>query len=334
MFIAADSLDDLLQRVTTKVLKKGHPAGGTQGPNTELFGVLMQLNKPRARLSRTEKRRTLFSCLGEFLWYMSKTNELRFISYYAPKYERESDDNETVRTGYGPRLFRNEGQDQIDNVIATLRQKPDSRRAVAQIFQADDGLAEQKRAPCTCTLQFAIRANKLQMMTFMRSNDIYLGLPHDVFAFTMLQEVVARALGVGLGKYRHAVGSLHLYDRNVNDARKMLKEGWQESIPMPPMPTGDPWPSLQKLLYVEAQLRAGQPTDIDSLGLDPYWRDLAHLLHIYRLFQDNRNSEIEQARKLLATRIYDPYVEKKRRTTARPRNPPEPRQQSLFSKTF
>ena len=332
MYIAADSLDDLLRRVTTKTLKHGRRVEGTRGWTTELFGVLLQLNKPRARLSRTEKRRALFSCLGEFLWYMSKKNELQFIAYYADRYIKESEDGETVRTGYGPRLFLSDGQNQVENVIATLRKKPDSRRAVVQIFEAPDGATEQKEAPCTCTIQFAIRAGRLQMMTFMRSNDIYYGLPHDVFAFTMLQETIARTLGVGLGKYRHSVGSLHLYDKHVDDAKKMLAEGWQEAIPMPRMPNGDPWDSLKKLLHVEAQLREEQPVDIEHLSLDPYWQDLAHLLRIYRLFRDNKNSEIGQAKKLLSIRAYDPFIEQKRNTTAKTRKPPTPKQRNLFSK--
>ena len=43
------------------------------------------------------------------------------------------------------------------------------------------------------------------MLTYMRSNDAYWGLPHDVFAFTMLQEILARSLTLELGTYKHAV---------------------------------------------------------------------------------------------------------------------------------
>jgi thymidylate synthase len=333
MFIAADTLDDLLRRVTAKVLAKGQRVEtATRGANTELFGVLLQLNKPRARISRTEKRRALFSCLGEFLWYLSKKNELAFISYYTDRYLKESEDGETVRTGYGPRLFSNNGHDQVDNIIATLKKKPESRRAVMQIFESGDGAGNQKEAPCTCTIQLAIRSNKLHMMTFMRSNDIYYGLPTDVFAFTMLQEVVARTLGVGLGKYRHAVGSLHLYDERRDDAKKMLKEGWQEDVPMPHMPKGDPWPSLQKLLFVEAQLREEQEVDIENLSLEPYWKDLARLLQVYRLFRGQKNDEIAKVKKLMSVDIYNSYIEQKRKATAKSRKAPSPKQLSLLAR--
>jgi thymidylate synthase len=174
----------------------------------------------------------------------------------------------------------------------------------------------------------------------MRSNDIYYGLPTDVFAFTMLQEVVARTLGVGLGKYRHAVGSLHLYDERRDDAKKMLKEGWQEDVPMPHMPKGDPWPSLQKLLFVEAQLREEQEVDIESLSLEPYWKDLARLLQVYRLFRGKKddeiakmkNDEIAKVKKLMSVDTYNSYIEQKRKATAKSRKAPTPKQLSLLAR--
>ena len=74
------------------------------------------------------------------------------------------------------------------------------------------------------------------MFTNMRSNDAFIGLPHDIFAFTMIQEIVARALKLEPGTYSHAVGSLHLYKTNRDAARKYLKEGWQSTVVMPRCP--------------------------------------------------------------------------------------------------
>jgi hypothetical protein len=57
------------------------------------------------------------------------------------------------------------------------------------------------------------------MIATMRSNDLWLGLPYDVFAFTCIQQMVAAALGVGLGWYQHQAGSLHVYDRNMEKTK-------------------------------------------------------------------------------------------------------------------
>jgi thymidylate synthase len=113
----------------------------------------------------------------------------------------------------------------------------------------------------------------------MRSNDVYIGLPFDVFSFTMLQELLARDLGVEVGRYVHMVGSLHLYERNRTDVEQFLAEGWQSTdSPMPPMPTSSPWDGVRSLLLVEEQLRNEVPITDIVMPDEPYWEDLARVL--------------------------------------------------------
>ena len=114
----------------------------------------------------------------------------------------------------------------------------------------------------------------------MRSNDAYLGLPHDIFVFTMFQELVARCLGVDVGAYNHLVGHLHLYEEHVEKARLYLSEGLQTIEPMPPMPEKDPVPLLPRLREAEQAIRL-DPTSLAGFHFDPYWEDLLRLLRIY-----------------------------------------------------
>lgn len=107
MYIGAKTLDDLLRAVLSKLLKSRNRIRPTKGSVTELTGVLLKITKPRARLSRTETKGTLFSCLGELFWYLAKTNDLGFISYYLNDYKKYSDDGKTVYGGYP--LFVAEG---------------------------------------------------------------------------------------------------------------------------------------------------------------------------------------------------------------------------------
>ena len=196
MFISEKTLDDLLKAVFEEILRSGRHIKPSKGPNKELTGVLLEVRRPTARLSRTETKGTVFSCLGETLWYLAKTNELDFINHYLPGYSKYSDDNHTVYGAYGPRLFKMRGKiDQIGNIIRLLRKKRNTRQAVIQLFNAEDIVEAHKDIPCTCALQFLIRDGRLHMMTNMRSNDAYLGLPHDIFAFTFLQEAIARSVG-------------------------------------------------------------------------------------------------------------------------------------------
>src|SRR5262249_5641171 len=154
----------------------------------------------------------------------------------------------------------------------------------------------------------------LHMMTSMRSNDVYFGLPHDVFAFTFLQEIVARTLSLELGAYHHSVGSLHVYESMVPHARQFLAEGWQSRIAMPDMPSGDPWRSLAWLIQREADIRSGTHCIINAPSIDGYWQDLARLLRIKALFLSQDMRGIVRQKQAMVASAYDEYIRAQEQT--------------------
>jgi len=120
---------------------------------------------------------------------------------------------------------------------------------------------------------------------------VYVGLPFDIFAFTMLQELLARDLGVELGRYIHTVGSLHLYNENRKDTEEFLAEGWQSTdSPMPPMPEGSQWANVAALLKAEEHLRSGADIEKTAMPTDPYWEDLARVLAHRRAISDGNEA--------------------------------------------
>jgi len=284
-----DSLDDLLHRLFRSLIETGERIVPGKGACREHFGALVELRNPRARLSRSEGKGKIFSALGETCWYLSGSDLTASIKYYLDAYPAKAGEEIHIQSAYGPRLFGTDDGAQIDNIVKVLRRGRDSRRAVAQIFSASDlaqaanwnkPVDEEPEVPCTCVLQFAIRKDRVVLSTYMRSNDAYRGLPHDIFAFTMIQELVARRLDLDIGTYRHAVGSLHLYEADIGKANAYLAEGWQRAAPMAPMPKDKHDESVEAFLTYERQLRTGShdepPTD-----LAPYWKDLSWLLYAF-----------------------------------------------------
>lgn len=159
--------------------------------------------------------------VGELLWYLSGSNDLKDISKYSKVWERMSDDGETLNSAYGYRIFTKYGFNQLEYVEEALRRDAFSRQAVIHIKDAIDYREHPtKDVPCTLTLQFLVRNGKLNLTVHMRSNDLWTGFPYDVFSFTAFQIILAFRLGLDIGTYTHTAGSLHLYERNYIEWKK------------------------------------------------------------------------------------------------------------------
>ena len=158
--------------------------------------------------------------VGELAWYLSGSNKVKDIAQYAKKWADISDDGETNNSAYGYRIFNKFGFDQWEYVKGLIRKDPNTRQAVIHIKDASN--VPTKDTPCTVYLQFFLRDNKLHLSVHMRSNDIWMGVPYDMFSFCFLQVKMAMELGVEVGSYTHYAGSLHMYQRDYDTAKKNL----------------------------------------------------------------------------------------------------------------
>jgi len=296
MEIEKNTIDDVMRAVFESILRDGVLVETTRGATKEILGIHIILNNPNCRISRTESRGKIFTCLGELMWYLSGSDDVDFISYYIAKYRESAEINGKINGAYGPRLFGiKDGVNQIENVIHLLQQRNTSRRAAIQLFDANDIAHSFKDVPCTVGLQFAIRNDSLDMFTFMRSNDARAGLVHDIFAFTMLQEMVARTLKLNLGIYRHYAASLHIYTDDIPSIEAALEEGYASSSPvMDPMPEEALSDYLSTIVEAEKNIRDGDIPDIDELKLSEYWKDILRMLAIFRS-RKNKNKPVALA---------------------------------------
>lgn len=306
MEIVGDSLDDVLIELYERLLKEGATNRGTRGGTLECLGVTLRIRQPRSRLSRSEDRGKPFSAIGELLWYLSGSDQLNFIKPYIRRYEDDAVDG-VLQGAYGPRLLRKNGSiNQIESVANLLTLKPGSRRAVIQLFDAEDIAVEKKEIPCTTTMQLHLRGDQLHMSATMRSNDAYWGLPHDIFCFTMIQEMFASRIGVQLGTFIHHVGSMHIYDKYIDAVKIYGDEGYQRTTEMPEMPSGNPFELIPKLLDVERRIRDGETFKAEDAINDPYWADIVRLLQVH--WARRRREDLSELRSSFSNPVYLPFV--------------------------
>jgi len=201
----------------------------------ECLGASFEIKNPRNRLPFIKARKfSLPYVFAECMWYFTGNNSTEWIAEYSKFWKNISDDGQTANSAYGHRIFTtnnsnsncwytNQLVSQWEYIKRELRQDRDSRRAVVHIRLPSDSQYSLD-VPCTLTLQYFIRDNKLYAITSMRSSDIIFGLSYDVPAFTMFQEVLAHELGVGLGTYKHMSNSLHVYERHFKMCEDIIQE--------------------------------------------------------------------------------------------------------------
>lgn len=194
----------------------------------EIVNAVTIIDDPtRCILKSSIRKLPMRYCIGELLWYLSGNPRLKAIQLYTSAWDRMSDDGETVNSNYGDRIQNIKDEvdgfkfNQLQMCEELLRRDPNTRQAVIHIKQARDIIGHPtKDLNCTVCLQFLLRDGKLYMTTYMRSNDLWMGFPNDVFQFTCIQIYLAMRLGVGLGTYTHVAASLHLYERDYNTSLK------------------------------------------------------------------------------------------------------------------
>ncbi|MGW1729050.1 thymidylate synthase [Streptomyces sp. NPDC002306] len=260
----------------------------------EHVGVSFSIEDPRRRLiSAAIRRSNLVFNLAEALWYFSGSDSLEYMAYYAPGIRRFVMGAEVLTgTAYGPRIFDFGGcnLDQWSSVASTLRDDPDSKRAVIQIYQPEElTVPGNPDVACTIALQFLARNGRLNLVSYMRANDAYRGIVSDIFSFTFLQELMARELGLELGRYTHMVGSLHLYEPDLGPAQRIIAALRDAQAPgdcMSVMPMGDQRPHVERVMQIEKSLRTDAIrlgiSDFKALELPEYWRQVVAIFELYR----------------------------------------------------
>lgn len=153
-----------------------------------------------------------FLALSEALWILAGRDDIQAIQPYNSSISDYSDDGIHLYGAYGKRIYH-----QIDRLVERLKNDPNDRRAVLQIWKASDGYPEDLTAdtldaPCNQQVMFKLRQGKLHMTVTNRSNDLHYGLMAvNLPTFGILQSYIAARLGVDMGTQTHFSNSLHIY---------------------------------------------------------------------------------------------------------------------------
>jgi thymidylate synthase len=178
---------------------------------------------------------------AEAYWILSGDNRVDGISPWNKRIADFSDDGSTFFGAYGPKI-----SDQLDYVIRKLAEDPDTRQAGLMIWREKP--PQTKDVPCTIAIFASIRNDRLNLSVYMRSSDVWLGLPYDVFNFSMLAHLICCRLSsqknihVSPGTLYLTAASSHLYE-----------DQWAQAEALVQMPNVDRQNPTPEILFKEEE---------------------------------------------------------------------------------
>jgi thymidylate synthase len=173
------------------------------------------------------------SLIHEFKWYLSGEEHIRNLREETGIWDAWADDQGRLDTAYGrfwrrfpvpeegldgeawpddDHRWRNDDGtfDQIQYVIDTLNESPNSRRLVVSAWHPANA-AVSTLPPCHYTFVFNVQGDRLNCHLTQRSGDIALGVPFNIAAYALLTHAVAQETGFEVGEFGHTVVDAHIY---------------------------------------------------------------------------------------------------------------------------
>jgi len=234
MIIKDSSAAAIWTRLVDRLLHQGTTVAPRGLACKEHLNVTLELTNALNNIIYSKVRNVSYRFMvAEWLWIWYGHDDVKTISQYNKKIADFSDNGVNFNGSYGIPIIK-----QWPHILKTLQRDPDSRQAVIQIYRPP--LFETKDVPCTLSIQFLYRAQCLHTIVNMRSSDAWLGIPYDIFNFTMLGNILAAQLGNVLAtSLTMNLGSSHLYAVNHEAAKKVSDQPFI-SYPSPRLHTSPP----------------------------------------------------------------------------------------------
>jgi thymidylate synthase len=193
-------------------------ADGTPATYKAVAGVFFKLdNSKDDAFLLTTKHVAWKAAVKEMYWiYIMQSNKVKDlqdmgVEIWTPWVKEDG----TIGPAYGAAInvptfgYKN----QLEYVVETLKKDPNSRRVMINLWDVDK-LHEMALTPCCYNLIFNVLDGKLYMQLNIRSSDVALGLPFNIFQFQVLHKLIAHECKVEPADMIVMISNLHYYDRH------------------------------------------------------------------------------------------------------------------------
>lgn len=260
---------NLLKHILSNGIQKDDRTGtGT----ISTFGYQMRFDLKEGFPLVTTKKIHLKSVIYELLWFLKGDTNTKYLTDNGVRIWNEwADENGDLGPIYGHqwRNWNDQGIDQIQEIVNTIKNNPDSRRMLVSAWNAsvlpDTSVSFSENVqkgnaalpPCHAFFQFYVAQGKLSCQLYQRSADVFLGVPFNIASYALLTMMVAQVCNLELGDYVHTFGDVHIYKNHLEQVELQLS---RTPKPLPQMKLN---PNINDLFSFSYE-------DFTLEGYDPY----------------------------------------------------------------
>src|SRR5574344_1801985 len=229
--------DDLFVNMCNDILENGASTegekvrtkweDGSYAYTIKKFGVVNRYDLSKEFPAMTLRRLAFKSCVDEILWiWQKKSNNIKDLNSHI--WDSWADENGSIGKAYGYQLgvkhrYKEGEFDQVDRVLFDLKNNPQSRRIMTNIYNFDD-LHEMNLYPCAYSMTFNVSGDTLNGILNQRSQDTLTANNWNVVQYAVLLHMFAQVSGLKAGELVHVISDAHIYDRHVPIIKEVIEK--------------------------------------------------------------------------------------------------------------
>ena len=254
---------DLLQHIKENgVEKKDRTGTGT----ISVFGYQMKFDLKNGFPLITSKKLHLRSIIYELIWFINGGTNINYLNENGVSiWDEWANKNGELGPIYGAqwRNWNNDGIDQLNDVISSLKENPSSRRMIVTAWNPNiipntkktfsENIKEGKAAlpPCHAFFQFYVADNKLSCQMYQRSADVFLGVPFNIASYSLLTYMIAQVCELEVGEFIHTLGDAHIYLNHIEQVDLQLT---REPLELPKLELNPKIKNIEDFKYEDIEI--------------------------------------------------------------------------------
>jgi thymidylate synthase len=215
-------MDEQYMKIIKNIRKNGYFDNNRTGvPTYKLPHQIMQFNLENEFPVLKTKFVAVKTAIKELLWiFKDQSNIVEDLRKQNVKIwdEWEMEDG-TIGTSYGWVVKK---FNQIDNLIDALKNNPQDRRMMINLWQFDY-LKTGALAPCCFCTMWDVTDGRLNCMLIQRSGDMPLGVPFNTTQYAVLVHLIAQVTNLKPGLFTHVINNAHIYENQMSGIEEQIE---------------------------------------------------------------------------------------------------------------